>query len=213
VLSSDLFQKRSFRSALHGQVELLALHDLRPVDVEEIGVEDGLDEAGDHGNGVEVTFHCVSVDCKSVNRYLLGMILLRVRDSSSFSISVEYAPPDPVGNVESSVRAQRKDIVGCDCLCAAGALQHEQLRKDRDTLQPDAERPEHLGGSVLVGENDGKHSGSAKEVFGTEGVLVRVVGGLVIVEHQVNDVGLGGDEDDLEGGVPERKGRVSPQEI
>jgi hypothetical protein len=34
---------RSIRSALHGQVELLALHDLRPVDVEEVGVEDGLD--------------------------------------------------------------------------------------------------------------------------------------------------------------------------
>jgi hypothetical protein len=39
------------------------------------------------------------------------------------------------------------------------------------------------------------------------------VGGLVIVEHQVNNVGLGGDEDDLKGGVPERKGRVGPQEI
>jgi hypothetical protein len=53
---------RSIRSALHRQVELLALHDLRPVDVEEVGVEDGLDEASDHGNWVEVALHCVPAD-------------------------------------------------------------------------------------------------------------------------------------------------------
>ena len=45
---------------LHGQVELLALHDLGPVDVEEVGVKDGLDEAGDDGDGVEEALHCVS---------------------------------------------------------------------------------------------------------------------------------------------------------
>jgi hypothetical protein len=70
LLSDYSFQKRSgeaLRSALHRQVELLALHDLRPVDVEEIGVEDSLDEAGDDGNGVEVTFHCVPVHLMSVN--------------------------------------------------------------------------------------------------------------------------------------------------
>ena len=50
------------RPPLHGQVELLALHDLSPVDVEEVGVEDGLDEAGDHGDWVEVTLHCVPAD-------------------------------------------------------------------------------------------------------------------------------------------------------
>jgi len=100
-----------------------------------------------------------------------------------------------------------------DRLCATGALQHEELRQNRNTLQPDAERPEHLGGGVLVGEHNGKHAGSAEEVFDAESVLVRVVGGLVIVEHQVDDVGLGSDEDDFEGGVPERKSRVGPQEI
>jgi hypothetical protein len=103
--------------------------------------------------------------------------------------------------------------VGCDRLCASGALQHEELRQDRNTFQPDAERPEHLSGGVFVGEYDGKHGGGSKEVFGAEGVLVRVVGRLVVVKHQVNDVGLGGDEDDLKGGVPERQGRVGPQEI
>ena len=126
---------------------------------------------------------------------------------------IEYAPPDPVGDVKSPVRAQRKDVVGRDRLRAAGALQHEELRQNRNTFQPDAECPEHLGGSVFVGEYDGEHGGGSEKVLGAESVLVWVVGGLVIVEHQVNDVGLGGDEDDLKSGVPERKSRVGPQEI
>ena len=46
-----------------------------------------------------------------------------------------------------------------------------------------------------------------------ESVLVWVVGGLVVVEHQPDDVGLGGNEDDLEGGVPEGVGGVCPEEI
>jgi hypothetical protein len=144
---------------------------------------------------------------------LLLVGLISLKGQSILSNKIEYAPPDPVGNVESSVRAQRKDIVGCDRLCATSALQHKQLRQNRNTLQPDAERPEHLGGSVFVREDDGEHGGGSEEVFGAESVLVRVVGGLVIVEHQVDDVGLGGDEDDLKGGVPERKRRVGPQEI
>jgi len=136
-----------------------------------------------------------------------------LRGPAILSNKIEYIPPDPVGNVKSSVRAQRKDVVGCDRLSAPGALQHEELRQNRDTFQPDAEGPKHLGGSVFVGEYDGKHGGSSEEVFGAECVLVWIVGGLVIVEHQVDDICLRGDEDDLEGGVPERKGRVGPQEI
>ena len=58
------------RSGLDGQVELLALHDLGPVDVEEVGVKDGLDEAGDDGDGVEEALHCVSaVGNKSAHVY------------------------------------------------------------------------------------------------------------------------------------------------
>ena len=54
---------------LDGQVELLALHDLGPVDVEEVGVQDSLDEAGDDGDGVEEALHCVSAgERKSVSQ-------------------------------------------------------------------------------------------------------------------------------------------------
>ena len=37
--------------------------------------------------------------------------------------------------------------------------------------------------------------------------------GLVVDEHEVDDVGLRGDEDDLEEGVPEVLGRVGPEEV
>jgi hypothetical protein len=98
-------------------------------------------------------------------------------------------------------------------LRATGALQHEQLRQDRNAFEPDAEGPEHFRRSVPVGEQDGEDGGAAEEVLDFEGVLVGVVGGLVVVEHQPDDVGLGGDEDDLEGGVPEGVGGVCPEEI
>ena len=98
-------------------------------------------------------------------------------------------------------------------LRATRALQHEQLRQDRNALKPDAKRPQHFRRDVLVREQDGEDGGAAEEVFDLEGVLVGVVGGLVVVEHQPDDVGLGGDEDDLEGGVPEGVGGVCPEEV
>ena len=98
-------------------------------------------------------------------------------------------------------------------LRATRALQHEQLRQDRNALKPDAKRPQHFRRDVLVREQDSEDGGAAEEVFDFESVLVGVVGGLVVVEHQPDDVGLGGDEDDLEGGVPEGVGGVCPEEI
>lgn len=98
-------------------------------------------------------------------------------------------------------------------LGATGALQHEELGQDGDALEPDAEGPEHLAGRVLVGEQDSQHGGAAQQVLDAEGVLVRVVRGLVVVEHQVDDVGLRAGEEDLEGRVPERVRGVCPEEV
>lgn len=98
-------------------------------------------------------------------------------------------------------------------LRAAGTLQHKQLGQDGDALEPDAESPEDFGGSVVGGEEDCEDRGATDQVLDAEGVLVGVVGGLVVVEHEVDDVGLGGDEDDFEGCVPERGGGVCPEEV
>jgi hypothetical protein len=121
-----------------------------------------------------------------------------------------YAPPNPVGNVKRPVSSERKYVVCGDRLCATGALQHKQLGQNRNALEPDAECPKHFRGNVLVGEHDGEHCGASQEVFDLEGILIRVVCGLVVVEHQVDDVGLGGDEDDLKSSVPEGVGGVCP---
>ena len=74
-------------------------------------------------------------------------------------------------------------------------LQHEQLRQHRDAFQPDGETPEDLGEGVFLREEEREDGGAAEEVEDFEGVEVRVVGGLVVVEHQVDGVGGGEDED------------------
>ena len=91
-------------------------------------------------------------------------------------------------------------------------LQHEQLRQHRDALQPDRKTPQDLGEGVFLREEEGEHGGAAEQVEDLEGVEVRVVRGLVVVQHQVDGVGGGGDEDDLEDRVPGRVGE-GPEEV
>lgn len=95
----------------------------------------------------------------------------------------------------------------------ARPLQHEQLRQDGHTLQPNTESPEHLADLILVGKKQAEDGRTAEEVLDFEGVDVRVVGGFVVVEHEVEGVGLGGEEEDLEGGVPKRAGGEGPEDV
>ena len=57
---------------------------------------------------------------------------------------------DPVENIESSVRAEGKEVVGRDGLGLASLLDHEQLGKDGHRLQVDGEGPEDLHEGELV---------------------------------------------------------------
>jgi hypothetical protein len=95
---------------LHRQVELLALDDpvralampfpnlgtagcaLGVVDPEKVRVKDRLHDSCDDGDGIPVARH------------------------------LEEISVDPIGNVESAVCAERKEIVGCDCFRFAGPL-------------------------------------------------------------------------------------------
>jgi hypothetical protein len=105
--------------------------------------------------------------------------------------------------------------VRSDCLCLACPLQHEQLRQDRDRLKPDGEGPENLAllasphvkylvlcsylwKRVVVWEYKSQHRARAQQVLHLERVEIWVVGGAVVVEHKVDSVGRGGEEDDLE---------------
>ncbi len=165
-----------YKSRLDGQLELLALENLGVVDVEEIAVQNGLDQAGDNGNPV-------------------GLV-----------VGLGKVAVDPVGNVEGAVAAEGKEIVGGDGLGLAGALQHEELGQDGNGLEPDGKGPEHLHNSVADGEDESHESGAAEEILDLESVDVGVVGGLVRIGHEVDDVALGADEEDLEDKVVQAVG-------
>lgn len=128
-------------------------------------------------------------------------------------IPLPKIPPQPIGNVQRPVQAQREQIVRRDRLGLARALQHEQLRQDGHALQPDAERPQHLGDLVAVGEEDAQDGGGEEQVLDLERVDVGVVGRAVVGQHQVEGVGLGGEEEEFEGGVVEGAGREGPEDV
>lgn len=119
---------------------------------------------------------------------------------------------DPVGDVQGSVDAQGEQVVGGDGLGFPRPLQHEQLRQDGDTLQPERKGPEHLGDGPFVGEQDGEDGGAAREVRHAESVQVRVVRGFVVIQHHPEGVRGRREEDDFENGVPCTVGKC-PKEI
>jgi len=100
-----------------------------------------------------------------------------------------------------------------DCIGLAGTLQHEELGQDGDRFKPDGKGPQHLGELVAVGEEDREDGAAAEQVLDLEGVDVGVVRGFVVVEHEEDDVGLGGEEKDLEGGVPDGAGGEGPENV
>ena len=64
---------------------------------------------------------------------------------------------------------------------------------------------------VFVGEEDGKNGAAAEKILDFEGVDIGVVGGFVVVEHEVDGVGLEAEEEELEDGVVE--GAVVPEYV
>lgn len=66
---------------------------------------------------------------------------------------------------------------------------------------------------IAVWEKDGYDSAPTKEVLDLEGIDVWIVSRFVVIEHQVNDVGLGSKKKDLEGSVPQRSGGQRPEDI
>ena len=102
----------------------------------------------------------------------------------------------------------------CDRLGLARPLQHEQLRQNGYTLQPNTECPQDLRDGVFVREEDCHYRREGEEILHLEGIIVGIVCGLVVVEHEIDDVDGGADEEDLEGGVVERAREVEcPEQI
>ena len=116
-------------------------------------------------------------------------------------VMLRNIPPNPIRDIQRAIQSQRKDIMRRDGLRLPRALQHKQLRQDRHALQPDGKGPEDLPEAVFVRQQDGEDARAREEVLHAEGVEGRVVGWLVGVGHEVEDVALGAEEEDLEDGV------------
>lgn len=69
----------------------------------------------------------------------------------------------------------------------------------------------HFCDLVFVREEDSENGAAAEEVLNFEGVDVGIVGGFVVVEHEVDGVGLETEEEELEDGVVE--GAVVPEYV
>lgn len=98
-------------SPLDRQLKLLALEDLVVINVEKVAVQNGLDDAGDNGDPVNL---------------MLGLGDVAV---------------DPVGNIKGAVDSESEQVVGRDGLGLARALQHEQLRENGHGFQPNGKGP------------------------------------------------------------------------
>lgn len=157
--------------SLNGQLKLLSLHDSRIVNPEEVAIKQRLKDTRRHRNVVN--------------------LMLRFGN-----VAV-----DPVGDVQGAVDAEGEDVVGGDGLGLTGTLEHEELRKNGDRLEPDGEGPHDLPEVILVGQEDGECGGESKQVLDLEGVEPGIVGGLVGTDHEVDDVTGGSDEEDLEDDV------------
>ena len=66
---------------------------------------------------------------------------------------------------------------------------------------------------VFVGEYDAQNGTSCDQVLNSKGIEVGIVGRLVVVEHQVDNIGRGSNKDELESGVPQAPEGVCPEEV
>lgn len=117
--------------ALRWQLEFLSLHHFGKVDCET-------------GR--------VSTRCTTSSGKLLTMEKVQVKPglhqprehADRINRVLRKVPIDPIGDVQSPVSPQRKEIMRGDRLCLPCSLKHEELREDRDGFEVDAEGPEDL---------------------------------------------------------------------
>lgn len=55
-----------------------------------------------------------------------------------------------------------------------------------------------LGNAIVVWEKDCEHGADSQEVLNLESINVGIMRGFVVVEHEINDVGRGSNEEKFE---------------
>lgn len=70
----------------------------------------------------------------------------------------------------------------------------------------------NLRETVIVREEKSQDGTDSKKVLDLERIDIGVMGGLVVVQHEIDNVARGSNEEELEGGEVERLGE-SPEEV
>lgn len=93
----------------------------------------------------------------------------------TWDLGARHVPVDPVEDVQSAVGTKGEDVMRCDRLRLARALQQEHLRQYRDRLQEDTVGPEHLIHGEVDVKQERKHCRNPEEQVKTNGVNVHLV--------------------------------------
>lgn len=101
---------------------------------------------------------------------------------------LKHIPINPIRDVQSAIKSQCKKIVRRYRFRLARSLQQKQLWQDRDTFQPDRERPEDFRRRISVWEDHCEDQRATEQILYAEGIEIRVMGGLVCCCHEVDGV-------------------------
>ena len=102
-------------------------------------------------------------------------------------------------HIENAVQSQEQYVVRRDILHVLQFVDHEQLGKDREGLQPHAEAPHEIDGVEGLMDEDCHDQGSQIHILMLEGVGVPVVTEVkwLAEAHEVDGVGGEADEQDF----------------
>lgn len=178
-ISRDVFEKKfsNCTRLSDGKLELFTFEDLGVVNVEKVAIENSLNNTSENGNPV---------------KFVLG-----VREVSI----------DPVRDIQSSVASKSEKVVCSNGFSLTGSLKHEKLRQDSHRFKPDGKGPENLGECVFVRDKNGKDGSTRKEVLHAKRVDIGIVGRLVRIGHEVNNVALRANKCDFEDKIVPAVGR------
>lgn len=120
-------------------------------------------------------------------------------EESSIVVSV-----DPIKDVESTVGAQREQVMRRDGFGFACFGNHEELGKDGDGFKVYREGPQHFHDRHTVVDQHRQAGYGDDDEFDAEGVVVGVVGSTKFDENEITGDEGGDDEDAFHDRVVER---------
>lgn len=110
----------------------------------------------------------------------------------------------PVKDVQSSVGPQSEQVMRGDGFRLSGLADHEELRQNRNGLQVDGEGPQDLHGVEGMIEHQRNQGGRDQQEFYSECVMIAIISGLELDEHEINCSEGGGEKENLHDGVVNR---------